>query len=587
MWSLGRYEIIEQLGQGSMGTVYKARDPILGRDVAIKRILVQPGEHSEAVEFRERFFREARAAGKLSHPGIVTVFDVSEHEGTPFLVMEYVAGRTLLSILQNDERMSLDRACDVGVQLAEALDYAHRNGVIHRDIKPANILVTSDGRIKIADFGVARLIESQLTARGQLLGTPAFMAPEQFIGMPVDARSDLFSAGVVIYCMMTGEKPFAGDTLVGVQYRVMHTEAVEPRKLNPGISPRLEALVLRTIDKDPSKRYASGAELARDLRLCLEGGREPASSMTTAGTPPYEPTLLMTAKPVGAYARRRLKIGLFVLIPFLMTFFAATTFYFARHRSPKDAVSTAEAAKTPRALEAAPPELVAEHSGPDVRTQAQTESVSREEPAKETSKALSIENPRVKAQRVGLTANPAPVVPPAPQPGPPIASVVVSPPEPEPPRRPVDEATAKEINDAVSAPAVSETAASYKSSRLLIASVAVPESFTIIVNVDNELFFSRNATVAANFPVDDRTGRIQLQSLQSIPSAPLSEERPLPPGKHKVQVNVMMASRRVGKVQEITERFHSGQRRILEIDFLSEAQSSHGRDPSLFKITLK
>jgi hypothetical protein len=135
--------------------------------------------------------------------------------------------------------------------------------------------------------------------------------------------------------------------------------------------------------------------------------------------------------------------------------------------------------------------------------------------------------------------------------------------------------------------ALSKSAASYKSSRLLIASVAVPESFTIIVNVDNELFFSRNATAAANFPVDDRTGRVQLQSLQSVPSAPLSEERPLPPGKHKVQVNVMMASRRVGKVQEVTEKFQSGQRRILEIDFPSEAQSSHGRDPSLFRITLK
>src|SRR6516164_2297847 len=152
MWSLGRYEIIEQLGQGSMGVVYRARDPMLDRDVAIKRILVPAGDGPAAAEFRERFFREARAAGKLSHPGIVTVFDVAEHEGTPFLVMEYVAGRTLLSILQSGERVSLDYACDVGIQLGEALDYAHRNRVVHRDIKPANILVTADGRIKIADF---------------------------------------------------------------------------------------------------------------------------------------------------------------------------------------------------------------------------------------------------------------------------------------------------------------------------------------------------------------------------------------------------------------------------------------------------
>ena len=268
-----------------MGTVHKARDPLLGRDVAIKQILVQPGEGPEATEFRERFFREARAAGRLSHPGIVTVFDVSEHEGTPFLVMEYVAGRTLLSVLQNGERMSLDRACDVGIQLAEALDYAHRNGVIHRDIKPANILVTDDGRIKIADFGVAKLIESQLTVRGQLLGTPAFMAPEQFIGMPIDARSDLFSAGVVIYCMTTGEKPFAGDTVIGVQYKVMHTEPVEPRKLNPAISSRLDAVILKSIQKDPLQRYPSGEELAHDLQLCMSGAPACASSR-------YEPTVL-------------------------------------------------------------------------------------------------------------------------------------------------------------------------------------------------------------------------------------------------------------------------------------------------------
>jgi serine/threonine-protein kinase len=587
MWSLGRYEIIEQLGQGSMGTVYKARDPILGRDVAIKRILVQPGERSEAADFRERFFREARAAGKLSHPGIVTVFDVSEQDGTPFLVMEYVDGRTLLSILQNDERMSLDRACEVGIQLAEALDYAHRNGVIHRDIKPANILVTSDGRIKIADFGVAKLIESQLTARGQLLGTPAFMAPEQFIGMPIDARSDLFSAGVVIYCMLTGEKPFAGDTLVGVQYKVMHTEAVEPRKLNPAISPRLDALILKTIEKDPFKRYASGAELARDLRLCL--AREPSSNTTSASTPVYEPTVLIAAQPDGTPSRRRLSVGL--MIPFLITFFAVTTVYLVRNARRKEAAVTAAATKPVVLAEApaiAPPKGADASSEPEANADTEAKPVSPAEPARETIKALPVENSRVmKTQRATLISNTPTIVTPTSQPEPAVASVVVATPAPEPPPRPVDHAPAKELNEPVRAPAPSETAASYKSSRLLIASVAVPESLTIIVNVDNEPFFSRNATAVANFPVEDQTGRIQFPSLRSLRSVPLSEERPLPPGKHKVQVNVMMASRRVGKVQEVTEKFHSGQRRILEIDFLPEAQNSRGHDPSLFKITLK
>src|ERR1051326_8601682 len=190
MQSLGRYEIIEQLGAGAMGSVYRARDPMMGRDVAIKTILSHAIEGPQSGEFRERFFREARAAGRLAHSGIVTVYDVSEHEGTPFLVMEYVAGRTLQSLLESGERLAMDRICDFSIQLAEALDYAHRNGVIHRDIKPANILITADGHLKIADFGVARLAESQATSTGFLLGTPAFMAPEQFTGAHVDGRAD-------------------------------------------------------------------------------------------------------------------------------------------------------------------------------------------------------------------------------------------------------------------------------------------------------------------------------------------------------------------------------------------------------------
>jgi hypothetical protein len=480
--------------------------------------------------------------------------------------MEYVPSRTLLSILQNDERMSIERACEVGIQLADALDYAHRNGVIHRDIKPANILVTDDGRIKIADFGVAKLIESQLTARGQLLGTPAFMAPEQFIGMPIDARSDLFSAGVVIYCMTTGEKPFAGDTLVGVQYKVMHTEPVEPRKLNPAVSPQLNALILKAIQKDPLQRYRSGQELARDLRQCITG--EPVSE-TSGNHPVYEPTLRITPRPNGEHSRPRINVALTALIAFLLAFLAVASVYFVRNLRGKE-VPLADTGRPVVAAvaQSAAPEVASAGSEPEVNGGVATQN----------SKAVT-------KPRVSPAAKPAPAKLAPPQEEPRIANVVVAPPQPTPP--PVEQSAVKEVNAPAPAPAPVETTASYKSSLLLIASVAVPEAFTIIVNVDNEPFYSRSATSVANFPLDDKSGKFQLQSLQSLPSIPLSEERPLPPGKHKVQVNVIMASRRIGKVQEITEKFQSGQRRILEIDFLPENPSSHGRDPSLFKITLK
>ncbi|PYT02412.1 MAG: serine/threonine protein kinase, partial [Acidobacteria bacterium] len=223
MQNIGRYEIIEQIGAGAMGRVYRARDPLMGRDVAIKTILAQAIEGPDAQEFRDRFFREAKAAGRLVHPGIVTVHDVSEFEGTPFLVMEYVAGRTLHAVLSGGERLDIDRICDIGVQLAEALNYAHQNSVVHRDIKPANILVAGDQRVKIADFGIAKLLESQVTATGHLLGTPLYMAPEQFTGAQIDGRADLFALGVVLYWMATGDKPFTGDSILSIQYKVVNT----------------------------------------------------------------------------------------------------------------------------------------------------------------------------------------------------------------------------------------------------------------------------------------------------------------------------------------------------------------------------
>ncbi len=242
----------------------------MGRDVAVKCILSAALAGDQMKEFRERFYREARAAGALSHPGIVPVFDVGEDDGVPYLVMELVQGRTLDAVLKHDQRYSIDRSCQIGQQIAEALAFAHRNGVIHRDIKPANILMTSrevygTERPRITDFGVAKLVGGEATTTGQLLGTPAFMPPEQFTGDPIDHRTDLFALGVILYRMMTGEQPFGGETLTAVSYKVVHTEPIPPSKLNPSIPAQLEAVILKCLAKNPASRYQTGEELAAHL----------------------------------------------------------------------------------------------------------------------------------------------------------------------------------------------------------------------------------------------------------------------------------------------------------------------------------
>ena len=216
MQQLGRYEVLEELGHGAMGTVYRARDPKIERVVAIKTVRVIGTTPEQETEYRRRFFREAQAAGKLSHPGIVTIHDVGEDEATqtPYIVMEYVEGRTLESLLTEPglERPSLTASLELIKQVAEALDYAHTYSIVHRDIKPANIMVTAEGRAKITDFGIAKLTQSEFTVPGQILGTPAYLSPEQLKGIPIDGRSDLFALGVILYWMLTGQKPFAGDT---------------------------------------------------------------------------------------------------------------------------------------------------------------------------------------------------------------------------------------------------------------------------------------------------------------------------------------------------------------------------------------
>jgi predicted Ser/Thr protein kinase len=280
--TLGRYRIEAEIGRGAMGVVYRARDPQIDRLVAIKTISLAGQEPEEEQAYRERFVQEARAAGRLSHPGIVTIFDAGEDPEThePYIVMEYVAGDPLSRVLAGgDRKLPLFDALRFAHEIAEALDYAHTQGVIHRDIKPANILITEDGHAKIADFGVARLNQALTTHSGRIFGSPAYMAPEQLSGGVADARSDLFSLGVVLYSMITGFRPFQGNSAETVCFKVMNIEPVPVTSFQHDVPPELDAIIARAIAKNPADRFQSGAEMAREIQSFR--GREESAAETT------------------------------------------------------------------------------------------------------------------------------------------------------------------------------------------------------------------------------------------------------------------------------------------------------------------
>jgi serine/threonine protein kinase len=270
---LGRYEIVAEIGRGAMGAVYKARDPRIDRFVAIKTVLLHQTVVHEQQEFRRRFFVEAQAAGRLLHPGIVAVFDVGEDPETsdPYIVMEYIEGHTLREVLaSNNKKLPFDDALRITQELAEALDYAHTQGVVHRDIKPANILITKEGQAKISDFGIAQLDLSHMTLPGRVLGTPAYMSPEQLEGQQVDGRSDLFSLGAILYTVVTGYRPFQGSSATTVCFKVANHEPLQASSLAPELPHELDAIIARALAKNRAERYQRGMEFAADLKKLRE-----------------------------------------------------------------------------------------------------------------------------------------------------------------------------------------------------------------------------------------------------------------------------------------------------------------------------
>ena len=269
MEEVGRYQVDQMVGEGAMARVYKAYDPKIDRTLAIKLLKTHLLTDEE---YRVRFFREAKGAGILSHPNIVTVFDVGEEDNHPFLAMEWVEGTTLADILKQGRKFTPKEVVEIGIQLARALDYAHKKGIVHRDVKPGNVMLVKDSlTVKVADFGICRINEAdtqrqgQQTQMGDVLGTPHYMSPEQVLGEKVDSRSDLFSAGVVLYQLLTGALPFDGDSLISVAFKITKSDPPSIDKLRPDLPLSLRRVIDRALKKQADKRYQTGEEFAQAL----------------------------------------------------------------------------------------------------------------------------------------------------------------------------------------------------------------------------------------------------------------------------------------------------------------------------------
>ena len=351
---LGKYELRATLGRGAMGTVYDGWDPAIARRVAIKTVVLPANPDPETAEIIARFRREAQAAGRLSHPNIVAVHDYGETDTLAYIVMEYVDGPSLKSLLDRHDGFALPEIGRIMDDILAGLQFCHERGVIHRDIKPANIMLTADRRARIADFGIARIEDNSITQAGEVLGTPAYMAPEQFIGQVVDARADLYAAGVLLYQLLTGERPFDGSTS-SIMQKVLNVTPLAPSRLSVVTPPALDPVVLRAMAKRPEDRFPSAAAFAAAIRAAREAPAEAATdseatqvlARAIAGASPPPP-------PMGA-ARQRAGVAIGAGLLGLGLLASAGAWWILRQPAgPGPIVAASSPAAAPGSLAAAP-----------------------------------------------------------------------------------------------------------------------------------------------------------------------------------------------------------------------------------------
>jgi serine/threonine-protein kinase len=285
---LGRYDVVAEIGRGAMGVVYRAVDPMLERTVAVKTInmALDPGEMEQ---YEKRFTIEARAAGGLNHPNIVIIYDIGRSGDLAYMAMEFLEGRELKELIAANE-LTPDRSLDIVALVADGLAYAHAHEVVHRDVKPANIMILNDGRVKITDFGIARMRTADVrTQTGVVLGSPRYLSPEQVLGKRCDARADIFSLGVILYEMVTGQAPFNGIDVNSLMFQIVNFTPPPPSSINPALPAMLDLIIAKALAKNADERYAGIAEFAADLRVCRQQGAATTAPLAPAAAPQMIP----------------------------------------------------------------------------------------------------------------------------------------------------------------------------------------------------------------------------------------------------------------------------------------------------------